>query len=254
MLLTSKNSIFYKNILKRSLQYITKFGIGEGSFLYIYNIINKETKFTYPIILLNQELNPWNGNFHPANLFIIPSDISEIDLFNINNNHDYIVSSSSLIDLKIVRDYIKDKNTDIEFKIVNDIYRFKNFPVLDYTDDRNIGYADKFNNIESLKKLIASKKFNFINDSDLSRIHSENIQNTYSIVKSINKEHSIKIFYSISPFLVESMKFKRSIYVSDNDVTSTIYLIQGIKSLEIHSFYRYVDIDYWELVTKSKKG
>jgi len=248
MKLDKNNNVYYKNTLKQMISYVTKYGIGESCLVYLYNYIDKETNFVHPVIILNQESNPWSDIFYPVNLFIVGKNLTDIDIFNSDANNKYHISTSVLIDVKSVRELLKDKTIEIEFNIIDDNYISNNIPFSSSTIDRNIGYVDKFKNIRSLNNIfpIDDNKFITIPENTLNVIHSEVVQNTSTTVKLEKNRSELKIFYSIIPFLADKIEYLRYLHVSDNEVTSTVYLRLYIKSITIHNFYKYVDL--WNII------
>jgi len=253
MILDKKMNVFYKNTLNQILSYVIKFGSSDETMVYLYNYIDKQTNTVYPVIILNQLNNPWSDNFYPINLFITSEELIDIDIYNSDKNDKYYITTSSIINPKEVKKILKDKSVIIEFEIVDNNFIIKNIPVLDSTTDRNIGYVDKFNNIKSLTKLISSNIDNFttLSDNMMEIIYSELLQNTTTSIITKNSNTVLKLFYSLIPFMPDRMKYLRLINICDNEVTSTVYLLQYAKSIVIHNFYKYIDI--WSIVSTDKK-
>lgn len=246
MLLEKKNNVTYKSTLNQMLSYIIKFGVGEGTLVYLYNYIDKKTNYTYPVTILNQLVNPWDSNFYPINLFITSDELQNINIFNSDSNSDYLISSSSLIDPKEVKNSLKDKNSIIEFtkNEISGVFDIKNIPVIGVnTTDRSVGFVDKFTKLKSLNNMLDVDVDNFtsIPDETISALCLELMDKTTATI-DINKKVILKLFYSLVPFNPDKMKYLQMLNVSKNEVTSTVYLLQYVKSLVIHNFYKYVDI------------
>lgn len=263
MELEKKNLILYKTTIKHMLTSISKFGTGDGCDIYLYHFINKISKFVYPVMILNQNKNPWDETFYPSNLFIIGIDNPKIDYYNTDKNKDYFVSSSSLINFSEFRKKIKESFLKIEFDLVDNIYHLKNMPILNTTIDKSVGYVDKFKNFKSIEKLINldDKEFVELNEECVKNIHSELIEKTNTtikikdeIIKFTNKDFSkiiinenddlfLKLFYSIIPILPNKIKYSRIFNIKDEDITSTVFLKLFVNSIIINNFYKYIDIE-----------
>lgn len=256
MKLEKKNLIYYKNTVKQMITYISKFGTGEGTTIYLYHFIDKITNFVYPIMILNQEKNPWNENFYPSNLFIIGIDNPNIDYYNSDNNKNYHISASSIIDFSEFRKKIKESSLIIEFELKDTIYYLKDMPIIENTIDRNIGYIDKFKQFKSIKKLISlnDDKFTEIDSESIKLIHSELVEKTNSLIKTDKDETFLRLYYSIIPFLPDKLKYSRYIDIHENDIISVVYLKIFINSIIINNFYKYIDIDNFSKLNEKIKG
>lgn len=251
MILNKRSLVLYKSAVKKMLTSITKFGTGDGCDVYLYNYISKDLVNIYPVLILNQEINPWNSSFYPSNLFITDISFPEnINIFKTDSNSDYYITPSIRIDVCLFKKYFSDIK-ELEINQIENGYEINFTDFIDKTTDRDIGYVDKFYKKDSLKKVIEypRDKFNIINDIDvLKTIHSEVSSETVSTIYTTDKGNILKIFYSVAPLLMDKLEYIRLLNVSDNEVTSTVYMKQTVSNIVIHNFYKFVDI--WNLITK----
>lgn len=255
MIIDKKSLISYKNNIKQMLIYVTKYGYGKGSTVYLYHYINKIDFSIYPVIILNQNINSFSESFHPSNLFIVNNNFPEnIKIFDTDiNNENYYITSSFVLNVPEFKKKIKEIK-EIEFNIENNDFILKDIPIIDNTNDKKIGYVDKFKLLKSLNKLISynDKKFIVVPEELLKNIYINMSENTYVNIHNDKTKIALKLFYSTVPFMFNGLKYTRNFHIYDNDITSTVYLKIYVKSLIIHNFYRYVDVEYWKIINKRK--
>lgn len=245
----------YKSIVKKMFICVSKFGTSKekDDTVYLYHYIDKNNQI-YPVLVLNQDKNPWGDIYYPANLFIVEENFpTDIDLFNTNSNEEYIITDSVELNISNFKKDVKDiKELYLETASKS---RLLNIPgIISSTRDINKGYVDKFKNIPSLDKVIwyDKDKFNNVSDENTLRyIHTSLNEETHCSIHTGDKKKLLKIFFSIAPLKMDKFEYVRYIKVVDNDVTSTVYCKQTVNGVVIHNFYKYVDI--WSFVNIKDK-
>lgn len=252
IILDKKIVSLYKNILKRMLVSVTKFGSSKrkDDLVYLYHYINKDNDI-FPVLLLNQTKSPWGDEFYPANLFIVGNNFpKDINIFDTDSNKNYRITDSVKINIAEFKKSLSDIK-DLSINYIGNRLMISLPDIVSNTNDRNIGYVDKFKNMNSISKVlsISEDKFNIITDDViLKSIHAEICEKTQCSIQTTDKGNVLKLFFSVAPIKMDRLDYIRMLSISDNDITSQVYCKQYISNIVIHNFYRYVDI--WNIVDK----
>ncbi len=206
-----------------------------------YSFYNEFTSEVYPVILIDQEVNPWGALFYPSRLFILPLGFpKEFDLFNtakiLEDNIGWKVTSSQKINLASCKKEItKVKDLAIEDGCIN-------IPsVISTTTDYSVGYIDKLKGNEHVSKLFnkEGELYNWTIVDEIARLELIHESITLNTQCDVN---GVKLFHSNCPMKMDRLEYIKRLERLGGESTSIVYVKYDAGIVQIHNFYRYVDI------------